>query len=346
MPKLTIDGKTIDAAPGATVLEAALAANIYVPHLCHSDGLEPCGACRLCLVQVEGGRGLSASCLTEATDGMVVYSDCEEVNRVRRMICEMLIADHPLTCLYCARNQNCALQDVAAYLGIHETRLKRMVRKPTIDESNPFYRRDLGKCILCGTCVRACNELRCIGAIDIAGRGYASRIAAFGDKPVAESPCVSCGECVDRCPVDALRAKTETLPPDHEIKTICPYCGCGCGLILGTREGKIVSVQGDVRNPCNHGSLCVKGRFGLDFVGAPDRLTQPLIRRDGELQPADWDEALQLVADKLKDIKTQHGPDAIAGLSSAKCTNEENYLFQKFIRAVVGTNNVDHCARL
>lgn len=343
--QLTIDGKTVEAAEGTTVMDAAAAAGIYIPHLCHSPGLKPYGACRMCIVEVDGIRGLPTACTTKVSDGMTVANDTEKVNDVRRMICEMLIADHPLRCLSCAANLACELQTVAAYLGIHESKLRRMVREPILDESNPFYTRDLAKCILCGNCVRACNELRYIGAIGIAKRGYASHIAAFADQPVGESNCVSCGECVDRCPVDALRTKNEKSPTE-ETRTICPYCGCGCGLLLGTRGGKIVRIRGDKTNPASKGSLCVKGRFGLDFVGAHDRLTTPLVRRNGKLEEASWDEALSLVAEKLGDIKKNHGPDALAGLSSAKCTNEENYVFQKFFRAAIGTNNVDHCARL
>ena len=345
---ITIDGRAVEAAKGSTVLEAALAADVYIPHLCHSPGLKPYGACRMCVVEIDGMRGMPSSCTTAAVDGMVVRSDVEQVNKVRKMTCEMLIADHPLTCLTCQANQHCELQTVAACLGIQESRLRRMTRtpKPELDESNPFYTRDLDKCILCGNCTRACHEIRAVGAIEIAGRGYQSRVAAFGDAPVIESNCVSCGECVDRCPVAALRAKAETTPPSSVTNTTCVYCGVGCGLSLGTRGNRIVQIRGEKDHVVNRGSLCVKGRFGLDFVSAEDRLATPLIRRNGKLEEAGWDEALGLVADRFKAIKDEHGPDALAGLSSAKCTNEENYLFQKLVRTAFGTNNVDHCARL
>jgi formate dehydrogenase alpha subunit len=344
--KLTIDGQTITAEEGSTVLDAARNAGVYIPHLCDSPGIEPYGACRLCVVEIDGLRGLPTSCTTTVADGMVVRSDVDNVNQVRRMICEMLISDHPSECLSCTSNQHCSLQTVASYLGVTEKRLRTLHRETEVDESNPFYVRDMSRCILCGLCVRACDELRNISAIDIAGRGFESRIAAISDRGVRESPCVSCGECVDRCPTSALRAKSETLDPTSEVRTICPYCGCGCGLVLGIRGDKIVQVRGDERNPSSHGSLCVKGRFGLDYVNADDRLTQPLIRENGELRPATWDEALGLIASKFSEIKTAHGPDALAGLASAKCTNEENFVFQKFVRAAIGSNNVDHCARL
>jgi len=329
-----------------TVLDAARAAGIYIPHLCHGPGLEPYGACRLCVVKVEGMRGLPAACTLEVRDGMIVSNDVESVNKVRRMTCEMLIADHPDDCLSCTGNQDCGLQKVASYLGVSEKRLRKLEGEQLIDDSNPFFRRDLSRCILCGLCTRACQELRCVDAIEIAGRGYDSTIVAGRGQTIAESPCVSCGECVDRCPTNALSAKSESLQADREVKTTCIYCGVGCGLILGVRSGRVVHVRGDPDHRVSRGSLCVKGRFGLDFIGSPDRLTTPLIKRNGSFEEASWDEALDLVAGKFRDIKAEHGSGALAGLSSAKCTNEENYLFQKFIRAVLGTNNVDHCARL
>jgi formate dehydrogenase alpha subunit len=343
---LTIDGRLVTAPEGTTVLDAALSHGIYIPTLCNDPRLEPYGGCRMCIVEIDGMKGLPTSCTTRAGNGMVVRTDTDKVNSVRRMVCEMLIADHPSDCLTCASNRQCKLQEIAAYLGISRERLEKTERAAILDQSNPFFARDLSKCILCGLCVRACMELRGVGAIEIAGRGHAARIAPFADGPINESVCESCGECVDICPVGALTAKSETLPPVREVKTVCPYCGCGCGLVLGTRGGRIVRVRGDADNPVNRGSLCVKGRFGLDFVTAPDRLTAPLVRRNGRLEPATWQEALDLVAARFTQIKNAHGADALAGFSSAKCTNEENYLFQKFMRAAVGTNNVDHCARL
>ena len=343
---LSIDRQQVTVPEGVTVLEAARSAGIYIPTLCAGDGLEPYGACRMCIVEIEGMRGFPTSCTTVATDGMTVSTDTERVSTVRRMICEMLISDHPADCLSCTSNQKCELQKIASYLGVTEKRLARIEREPVVDDSNPFFIRDLEKCILCGLCTRACHEIRGVGAIEIAGRGYESRIASIGDDPIRQSNCVSCGECVDRCPTGALSAKSETLPPTDETVTICPYCGVGCALRLGTRSGRIVKVEGDRESPVNRGSLCVKGRFGMDFVGDDDRLTKPLIRKNGRLEEAEWNQALDLVALKFGSIRKENGPRAIAGLSSAKCSNEENYLFQKFIRAVIGTNSVDHCARL
>ncbi|MHC4480567.1 MAG: formate dehydrogenase subunit alpha [Planctomycetota bacterium] len=343
---LTIDGLPLTVPEGTTVLEAARFAEIYIPTLCWDADLEPVGACRMCIVEIDGMRGLPTACTTQTAEGMVVRTDTDRVNQVRRTICEMLIADHPADCLSCSSNQRCQLQEVASFLGVSEQRMPRIEREALVDESNPFFTRDLSKCILCGRCVRACLELRGVGAIEVVGRGFESRVGTFGDVPISESVCESCGECIARCPVDALSVKSEVLPPTREVKTTCPYCGCGCGLVLGVRGGRIVRIAGDEGHPVSRGSLCVKGRFGLDYVSSPERLTTPLIRRDGELKEATWEEAIDLVAGKLAEIKAKDGPDALAGLSSAKCTNEENYLFQKFMRAVLGTNNVDHCARL
>jgi formate dehydrogenase alpha subunit len=226
-----------------------------------------------------------------------------------------------------------------------------------VDDSHPAFTRDLNKCILCGKCVRACHEIAGVGAIDISFRGNSARISTFGDKPILQSVCESCGECVERCPTGAL--VSSNAQATREVKTVCPYCGVGCSIYLGIRGNEIVSVRGDRESPVNRGGLCVKGRFGFDFVSHPDRLTRPLIRKDGWskdvevngnfkdiFREATWEEALDLVAGNFSRIKAEHGSDSLGILSSAKFTNEENYLVQKFARAVLGTNNVDHCARL
>ena len=339
---LTIDGIAVTVKKGATVLEAAQQTGIYIPTLCWDADLEPYGACRLCIVEIEGMRGLSTSCTTPATDGMVVHTDTPEVNRVRRTTAELMIADHPGDCLTCPRNQRCELQRVAAYLGITELRFKKTAREHPIDRSNPFFDRDMNYCILCGKCVRTCDEILGVGAITIAFRGYAGEVTAFASKPILESNCVSCGECVVRCPVAALVPK-QTVTPTREVKTVCPFCGVGCSIYLGVRGDEIVSVSGDGESPANGGKLCVKGRFGIpEFVNHEERLTTPLIRKNGKLTEATWQEALDLITSQLSQYKSEK----FAAIASAKCTNEENYVMQKFARVVMGTNNIDHCARL
>ncbi|HEY82633.1 MAG TPA: formate dehydrogenase subunit alpha [Dehalococcoidia bacterium] len=340
--RLIINGIKVKANRGATVLEAAQAAGIYIPTLCADPDLEPYGSCRLCVVEIEGMRGLPTACTTPATDNMVVHTETPAVNEVRRTVIDLLIADHPMDCLTCRKNQQCELQKVAAYLGITERRFPRTNRSFPVDTTNPFFDLDRNYCILCAKCVRTCHEVTGVGAIDLAYRGYTAKVATFGDKPFMESICKSCGECVVRCPVAALVPK-ETRQPTREVLTTCPYCGVGCQMYLGIRDGEIISVRGDRDNQVNMGRLCVKGRFGAtEFIHHPERLSSPLVRRNGEFAEVSWEEALDEVAARLR----RYQPEEIAILSSAKCTNEENYLLQKLGRAVLGTHNIDHCARL
>jgi len=338
---LTIDSTKVEAREGTTVLEAAQAGGIYIPTLCADPDLEPYGGCRLCLVEIEGVEGLPASCTTPVAEGMVVHTDTSRVNEVRRCLVELLLSDHPDNCLICSKNQHCELQQIVAYIGIDQQRLKKLERPITVDSSNPFFIRDSSKCILCGRCVRTCEEVQGLGALEIFNNGISSRIITAGDKPILESICESCGQCVAKCPTGALMPK-DFRWASKEVKTICPYCGVGCGIYLAVRGDRIVGVRGDPESPVSKGSLCVKGQFGFEFINHPDRLTSPLVRRNGELSEATWDEALDLVASKLARYKG----DEVAAISSAKCTNEENYLIQKFARVVLGTNNIDHCARL
>jgi formate dehydrogenase major subunit len=340
---LTIDGQDIAADPGMTLLEAALAHDIYIPYLCHHPDLKPVGVCRLCLVDVEG-RGQTLACRAPVEEGMVVRTESPQIDMARRIAVELLLVNHDGDCLTCAQSGNCQLQRVATYVGIDEDRLARLRRREQelpVDTSNPFFNLDHGKCILCGICVRTCDEIVGVNAIDYAFRGFNTLISTFGNKGMKDSRCVSCGECVVRCPVGALVPKV-FQPPSREVKTVCPYCGVGCSIYLGVRGNRIVSSRGATESPVNRGRLCVKGRFGYDFVNHPDRLTAPLIRKKGELKEASWDEALDLVA---REFSKRKG-DQFASTASAKCTNEDNYAVQKFTRAVMGTNSIDHCARL
>jgi predicted molibdopterin-dependent oxidoreductase YjgC len=245
-------------------------------------------------------------------------------------------------CVTCAKNEHCELQKVAAYLGITERRYPTTDRALPVDSSNPFFTLDRNYCILCGKCVRTCDEVPMVNAIELISRGYPTHVSPFGDKPITQSNCISCGECVVRCPTGALVPK-ETRQAKWEVKSVCPYCGVGCGIELGMSEDGLVCVRGDRDNPVNSGRLCVKGRFGIaDFVNHPSRLRRPLIKKNGDFVEASWDEALDLVASKL----AKYRGNQFAAISSAKAPNEDNYVFQKFTRAVMGTNNIDHCARL
>jgi predicted molibdopterin-dependent oxidoreductase YjgC len=340
---LTIDGLQVPASEGMTVMDAALQSGIYIPGLCHHPDLKPVGACRLCMVEIEG-RGLVASCLAPAEQGLVVNTVSPEAERTRRVSVELLVANDRGECLTCAKNNSCGLQEVAAYIGITPERMARLrspTEPPPVDTSNPFFDFDPGKCVLCGICVRTCDEIVGVHAIDYAFRGYDTTISVFANKPVIDSRCVSCGECVVRCPVGALVPK-EHRQPTREVSTVCPYCGVGCGIYLGVRGNEVIASRGDPGNRSSQGQLCVKGRYGFGFVNHEDRLTTPLIRVDGELKPASWDEALDYVAERL----VQYRGDSFASFCSAKTTNEDAYIQQKFARLLMQTNNVDHCARL
>jgi formate dehydrogenase major subunit len=348
---LTIDGKNVVGYSGQTILDVAEESDIYIPHLCDHKDLQPVGHCRLCIVEVDGRR-ISISCKTPIRDGMSVKTENPEIARTRKTTLELIIANHPRDCLTCLKDSECQLQDVSNYIGLDEDRLARLrpnLPDVPVDTSNPFFDRDLEKCILCGICVRTCEEIVGASAIDFSLRGVHTTISTFGDAPILESNCVSCGECVTNCPVGALVPKKEMhIKPAYEVLTTCPYCGCGCGIYLGVRGDEIVSARGEPDNPASYGNLCVKGRYGFGFITHPDRLTDPLIKRNGKFEKATWDEALDLVATKMMEIKEKiaDNEDYFGFIASAKCTNEDNYVMQKFARAVMGTNNVDHCARL
>jgi formate dehydrogenase alpha subunit len=273
---------------------------------------------------------------------MVVHTDTPAVNKVRRLAVELMRTDHPTDCNACPKNQQCDLQMMEAMLGITEARFHPISKDMPVDKSNPFFNLDRNYCVLCGKCVRSCDEIRGVKAYTFASRGYERHVATSNDGLLIDSSCESCGECVDHCPVYALIPK-ETRKPTKEAETICTYCGVGCGITLGIRSGELVSSHGRREGTVNKGSLCVKGRFGIpEFVHNRERLTNPLIRRDGQLVKASWDEALDLVAKKL----SSYQGNEVAIIASAKCTNEDNYIAQKFGRVALGTNNIDNQARL
>ncbi len=346
MITLTINGKQISVPAGATILQAARRNDIQIPTLCDDPRLEPYGGCRLCLVQVKGMPKPVTACTTPATEGMDVETTNELIEHQRRTIVELLLSDHPNDCMVCEKAGDCTLQELAYTYDLRQNRFYGERRQYTKKDLNPFLERDMEKCVLCGKCVRVCNEVQGLGAIDLTGRGFTAKVSPPFEKDL---DCEFCGQCVSICPTGALIGK-QSLGKGRradvkKVDTVCGYCGCGCNLTLHISGNEVVRVTSRP-DTGNEGWLCVKGRYGQSFINSPDRLTTPLIKKEGKFVPASWDEALGYVAERLSAIKQKHGPDAIGGLSSARCTNEENYLFQKFIRAVIGTNNVDHCARL
>lgn len=327
----------------ATILSSALANNIYIPNLCDHPDLRPSGACRLCMVEVMG-VGQVTACTTKVTPGMIVKTDTPKIEWARKINVQLLLANHEGNCWLCRANMHCELQRVAKYVGIEAADMinyMQPLKHLPVDTSNPFFDIDRNKCVLCGICTRTCNELQCICAITLAGRGAATQVLPFYGKLLKDSNCESCGECLVRCPTGALVEK-HAVTPAYEIKSTCPYCGCGCSMYLGVRGAKVVSVRGDRKGSANRGSLCVKGRFGIGYVNSPERLTTPLLKQDNAFVPISWDQAFEILARELN----KYQGDKIAVLSSAKFTNEENYVLQKFARVVLQTNNIDHCARL
>ncbi|MCL4303906.1 MAG: (2Fe-2S)-binding protein [Anaerolineae bacterium] len=392
---LTINNQRVVTTEGSTILEAARATGIHIPTLCHHPDLTNVGACRMCVVSVEKARGLQTACTTPVFEGMVVDSESEEARETRQFVLEMLLTDHPNECMRCEVNGNCELQDLVyeynvtwpEHNGTHHT-------YPVDPDPNPFVFIDRNKCILCSRCIRACGEIQNRDVWSFAHRGFKSKLVAGADQLLLDARCESCGQCVAYCPVGALYDKMSLglgrASQVTKVRTTCSYCGVGCNFDLNVRSGRVVRVTSAPDAPVNGMSLCVKGRYGYDYVHHPDRLTRPLVRakwltnvaeqvENGAWQVAavaekrtqseienpakggqakskienpdtfietDWDTALDLVAGRFAAVKQEHGSDAFAVLASAKCTNEENYLFSKFTRQVLGTNSIDHCARL
>jgi len=350
---LTIDGEEVTVPEGTTVLRAAALAGIGIPKLCATDSLEPFGSCRLCLVEIEGMKGLPASCTTEVREGMVVTTQNERVANIRRNVMELYISDHPLDCLTCPTNGDCELQDMAGAVGLREVRYGYEGANhldSEKDKSNPYFTFDPSKCIVCSRCVRACEEVQGTFALTIDGRGFSSKVAASQDQPFLDSECVSCGACVQACPTATLTENSliQMGQPEHSVITTCAYCGVGCSFRAEMKGQKVVRMVPSKDGGANHGHSCVKGRFAFGYATHKDRITKPMIR-DTIHEPwreVDWDEAVAFAAGKLRSIQEKYGPQSIGGITSSRCTNEETYLVQKLVRAAFGNNNVDTCARV
>ena len=350
---LSIDGEEVTVPEGTTVMRAAALHNVNIPKLCATDSLEPFGSCRLCLVQIEGMKGLPASCTTEAKHGMKVTTQNKKIADTRRNVMELYISDHPLDCLTCPTNGDCELQDMAGVVGLREVRYgyageNHLDAKK--DTSNPYFTFDPSKCIVCSRCVRACEEVQGTFALTIHGRGFESKVSPSQNQPFIDSECVSCGACVQACPTATLSevGLIEQGVPEHTAITTCAYCGVGCSFRAEMKGQQVVRMVPNKDGHANHGHSCVKGRFAFGYATHKDRIKKPMIRETihEPWREVSWDEAFKFTADKIKSIQRKYGKDSVGGITSSRCTNEETYLVQKLVRAAFGNNNVDTCARV
>lgn len=349
---ITINGQVVSANSGQTIMQVARQNGITIPSLCDSPHLKSFGSCRMCIVEVEGVNGTPSSCTTLAQPNMAVKSSTDRVWELRKGITELYVSEHPLDCLTCTANGDCELQDIAAIVGLREVRYDNdpAFQGMPIDDSNPFFSFDSSKCIVCSRCIRACDDIQVTSALSIDGRGFSSKIIAGDGGLFMDSNCVSCGACVSECPVGALEDINERSNgvADTLTRTTCAFCGVGCQFEAGVKGGKLISMKPIAESPVNQGHACVKGRFASAYVNHQDRLTKPLMRDSitEEFREVSWDEAYSFIASKWKEIIASSGPNAIGSITSSRSTNESNYLGSKLMRAVVGTNNVDNCARV
>jgi len=372
--QITINGKNFEFTPGETILEVARRNNINIPTLCYLKGATPTGACRMCVVEIEGARSLMTACTVPAGKNMVVHTESELVVKSRKLTLQLLLSsgnhncairnsdtsdwtqfqlqvqDYDGTDKLCPVWGDCTLQDLAYQYQVTGDRFPKAKVSSTMEDVNPFIVRDFSRCILCGRCVQACNDIQVNQAIQFGYRGAEMKVVAGNDLALKDSDCVFCGECIQVCPVGALVEKNSRYKvrqwDTQKVKTTCAYCGVGCQMNLHVQDNTVVKVTGAEETGPNYGSLCVKGRFGFNFINSPDRLTDPLIKENGKFRKASWDEALDLVAERLGAIKKESGSDSIGVLTSARISNEDNYAVHKFARAALKTNNIDHCARL
>lgn len=348
MMTITINGKRIQLERAVTILEAARAAGIHIPTLCHDESLEPYGGCRLCLVEIENVPRLQTACTQWVTDGMAVWTETEKVVEARKGVLEFLLINHPLDCPYCDKAGECDLQDLAMKYGPATGRFAEGKRRHPESFEDPLIARNMERCILCTKCVRMCDDVQGASAISVTDRGSRSFVEPFSG---GRYNCEYCGNCLTVCPVGAITSRLHRhgYRPwliEKEVETVCPHCGVGCSMVLQTRGNSVVRGIPRADLGLNKGIMCVRGRFGYDYRNGSERLDTPLIRRNGALKPAAWSEAMTHIAGRLKEVKERYGSEAIAGIASARCTNEDAYVFQKFFRSVIGCNNIDSSASL
>jgi formate dehydrogenase (NADP+) alpha subunit len=346
MVTLKINGAEISAAAGDTILKAAQREGIYIPHLCYHPKLHPIGSCRLCVVEIEGVRDPMASCTTPVREGIAVTTDSPNLQQLRRAALNYILLNHPLECPVCDKAGECRLQDLCQEFGITRQPFSIPGVNYATDYDSPLIEKHDARCVMCGRCVSICTEVQAVHAWEFTNHGYDARIATVSGKPL---DCEFCGQCVSVCPVGALisrpfkyKARVWEL---QKTASVCPYCGTGCAVDLDVHQNAVVRVTSDDMVTHNRGNLCIRGSFGYGFIKHPDRLATPSIKKNGTLTAVPWDEALDYTAASLKALIAEHGPDSIAGLGSVHSANEDNYLFQKLFRTILGTNNIDSSAR-
>jgi formate dehydrogenase major subunit len=346
---VNVDGHEVSVPQDSTVLTAIRLMGKDVPTLCYSDRMKPYGACRTCLVEHEGRKPVAA-CHTPVMEGASYTTTSPLLTRLRKNITELIVSDHPLECLGCSASGRCELQTVAHQVGLRKSRYENpRTHNPPEDNSHPFIKLEMDKCIGCARCVRACDEVQGSFILGMEGRGYDTKVIAGNDTGFEEADCASCGQCVVECPVAALEepGTRDFGLPDTQVSTTCSYCAVGCSLDVNVKDGHVVNIEPSPEGSANLGHTCVKGRFAHQFAHSPDRLTTPLIKQpDGSFARASWEDALKLIAKKFKRIRDQHGPDSFSAISSSRCTNEENYIMQKFARVAMETNSIDNCSRV
>src|SRR5246127_2781769 len=361
---LTIDGQSVTVPEGTSIMRAAMEAGTQIPKLCATDMVDAFGSCRLCLVEIEGRAGTPASCTTPVMPGLKVHTQNAGRPKLRRGVMELYISDHPLDCLPCAANGDCELQDMAGAVGLREVRYGFQGENHVFaaakghanaawmpkDESNPYFTYDPSKCIVCSRCVRACEEVQGTFALTISGRGFDSRVSPGMAEPFLQSECVSCGACVQACPTATLIEKSvyDIGTPEHSVVTTCAYCGVGCTFKAEMRGEEVVRMVPYKDGKANRGHSCVKGRFAWGYTTHKERILKPMIRENisDPWREVSWEEAIGRVASEFKRIQATYGKNSVGGITSSRCTNEETFLVQKLVRATLGNNNVDTCARV
>ncbi len=347
---IKINGKRVACSKDTTILKAAEKAGVVIPTICYDKRLDPYGGCRLCSVEVKGIERLLTACTTPVSEGMEIKTESRKIKRVRKRLVSLMLSNHPNDCMKCEASGSCTLQNLSYEYKVDGSEYGGTRWNLPIRQANPFITYEPNKCIVCGRCVRICNEVVMAGTIDFTGRGFNTVPDTAFRTARALSNCEFCGQCVSTCPTGALSDKRgRGKGRIHELKkvrTTCGYCGTGCNFFLNVKGGKVIKVTSDLDAPVNQGNLCIKGRYGYEFIHSRDRITTPLIRRGDRYMKASWEKAFDTIASNFRKLGRKYGTDSLGAFSSSRCTNEENFLLAKFVRTVFKNNNVDNCARV